>query len=131
MRGRLHYWDELIGPGPPPLKTERGWLQIYHGIATHLSSYYLYQAGLVLLDLDNPLNIIRRSRYNILEPRELYEQVGQVPNVIFPTGLIADNVGSDGFVAPDSTLFLYYGAADTSVCLATTTVDELLDLALS
>ncbi|MEZ5357723.1 MAG: glycoside hydrolase family 130 protein [Candidatus Zixiibacteriota bacterium] len=127
MEGRFHYWDELIGSGPPPIKTRRGWLHIYHGVATHFAASNIYQAGVILLDLEQPRRVIGRSRGNILEPRELYEMVGQVPNVVFPSGLIHVEPDSDGFVAGDSKLLVYYGAADTSVCLATTTVNALLE----
>ncbi len=127
--GRFHYWDELIGAGPPPIKTERGWLQIYHGVATHFGSANIYQDGAMLLDLKNPLQVIARSRYNILEPREMYELVGQVPNVVFPSGAIVEEVEPDGFARLDSRVFIYYGAADTCVGLAISTIAELLKLA--
>ncbi len=126
MKGRRHYWDEMIGSGPPPVKTREGWLHIYHGIATHLVSAFIYQAGVVLLDLDDPTRVIARGRDNILEPRESYELTGQVPNVVFPGGMIVDDYDDDGFALSESRVLLYYGAADTSVCLATTTVAELL-----
>ncbi len=128
-RGRFHYWDELIGAGPPPVKTRMGWLLIYHGVATHLSQC-IYQAGVMLLDLDTPEKVIARGPYNILEPRELYELTGQVPNVVFPSGAVVDNADTLGFAFPESRVFLYYGAADTSVCLATTTVRTLIGQAL-
>ncbi len=127
MRGRPHYWDERIGPGPPPIKTHAGWLLIYHGIATHFAAANIYQAGAVLLDLDNPSTVVGRTRDNILEPREPYELVGQVPNVVFPTGLIVDGEDGDGFAEMDARVRLYYGAADTSVGLATTTVRRLVE----
>jgi predicted GH43/DUF377 family glycosyl hydrolase len=127
MSGRFHYWDEYIGSGPPPIKTRRGWLHIYHGVATHFAASNIYQAGVVLLDLDNPGKVIGRSRHNILEPRELYELTGQVPNVVFPTALVSAQQPKDGFLDDNAELFLYYGAADTCVCLATTTVSELLE----
>ena len=79
-----------------------------------------------MLDLDDPLTVCARGRCNVLEPREPYERVGQVPNVVFPSGLIVDDVDSDGFADPTSRVFLYYGAADTAVALATTTVADLL-----
>jgi beta-1,4-mannooligosaccharide/beta-1,4-mannosyl-N-acetylglucosamine phosphorylase len=127
LKGRFHYWDELIGSGPPPLKTSHGWLHVYHGIATHFASSNIYQAGVVLLDLNNPTRVIARSRYNILEPRELYELVGQVPNVVFPSGLVPANSTQDDTLDDDTELLLYYGAADTCIGLATTTISELLD----
>ena len=126
MRGRPHYWDELIGPGPPPVKTREGWLLVYHGIATHLASACIYQAGVALLALDDPSKVLGRSRNNILEPREPYEMTGQVPNVVFPSGMIVEAYDEHGFADPDSRALVYYGAADTSVGLATTTVGELL-----
>jgi len=125
IRGRPHYWDELIGSGPPPFKTRAGWLHVYHGVATHLGGC-IYQAGALLLDLQDPTRVLARSRNNMLEPREPYEQVGQVPNVVFPSGLIVDRIDDDGFALPESNVRLYYGAADTCVALATTTVRDLL-----
>ena len=127
MVGRFHYWDEYIGSGPPPLKTHRGWLHVYHGVATHFAASSIYQAGVVLLDIDHPERVIARSRYNILEPREPYELTGQIPNVVFPSGLVPSRYGTNGFVENDTELLLYYGAADTCVGLATTTVSELLE----
>jgi beta-1,4-mannooligosaccharide/beta-1,4-mannosyl-N-acetylglucosamine phosphorylase len=127
LSGRFHFWDEYIGSGPPPIKTRQGWLHVYHGVATHFAASNIYQAGIVLLDLDHPEKVIARSRYNILEPRELYELIGQVPNVVFPTGLIPAHQPDVGFIDDDAELLMYYGAADSSVCLATTSVRELLE----
>ncbi|UCG51782.1 MAG: glycoside hydrolase family 130 protein [Candidatus Latescibacterota bacterium] len=127
MRGRIHYWDELIGSGPPPVKTREGWLHIYHGVATHFGAANIYQIGVVLLDLEDPSKVVARGRNNVLEPREQYELVGQVSNVVFPTGLIVERYDDDGFAKMDSDVLLYYGAADTCVCLATSTVRELVD----
>jgi beta-1,4-mannooligosaccharide/beta-1,4-mannosyl-N-acetylglucosamine phosphorylase len=126
LQGRPHYWDELIGSGPPPVKTRDGWLHIYHGIATHFGSTNIYQAGIVLLDLADPSRVIARGRNNILEPRAPYELSGQVPNVVFPSGLIVPKKDDDGYALPASKAYLYYGAADTVVALATTTVADLL-----
>lgn len=124
--GRFHYWDELIGAGPPPIKTRHGWLCIYHGVATHFAGSNIYQAGVFLLDLNDPTKLLARSRCNILEPREIYELTGQVPNVVFPSGAIATQVDDEGFAKMDSEVLVYYGAADTVVGLATTTIKELL-----
>lgn len=125
--GRFHYWDEFIGAGPPPLKTRKGWLQIYHGVAGHFGSASIYQAGVFLLDLKDPTKVLGRCRRNILEPRESYELIGQVPNVVFPSGLVASNIDDDGFARDVGEVKIYYGAADSSVGLAKTTVEELLD----
>jgi len=125
--GRFHYWDENIGSGPPPVKTRRGWLHVYHGIATHFSSSNIYQGGVMLLDLNNPLKVIARSNHNFLEPREIWELTGQVPNVCFPSGMIIEKYDSEGFALENSLVKLYYGAADTVVGLLETTVGELID----
>ncbi|MFN8176857.1 MAG: glycoside hydrolase family 130 protein [bacterium] len=127
LSGRLHFWDELVGSGPPPLKTERGWLHVYHGVATHFASSNIYQAGVCLLDRDDPGRLLARGRDNVLEPRETWEMVGQVPNVVFPSGMIADDVDQAGFARPESRVLVYYGAADTVVGLAETTVAALLE----
>jgi beta-1,4-mannooligosaccharide/beta-1,4-mannosyl-N-acetylglucosamine phosphorylase len=126
MAGRFHYWDEFIGSGPPPVKTRRGWLHVYHGVATHFGSANIYQAGVSLLDLGDPSKLLGRSRGNILEPREMYELAGQVPNVVFPSGMIVEELDADGFAPPSSPVRIYYGAADSVVGLAETTVGELL-----
>ncbi|MEN8193929.1 MAG: glycoside hydrolase family 130 protein [Bacteroidota bacterium] len=123
-QGVNHYWDEMVGSGPPPIKTRKGWLHIYHGIAMHYAP--IYQAGVMLLDLHDPSKVIARGSQNILEPRELYELVGQVPNVVFPCGIIAEEYDEEGYAIDSSEVKVYYGAADTSVGLATSTVEELI-----
>ncbi|MDK9698942.1 MAG: glycoside hydrolase family 130 protein [bacterium] len=127
LQGRWHYWDERIGAGPAPVKTRHGWLLVYHGVATHFASANIYQAGVALLDLQRPQHVIARSRLNILEPRELYELIGQVPNVVFPSGLIVEQYDSEGYAIPSSEFKLYYGAADTVVGLLEGTVQDLLN----
>ena len=129
MEGRFHYWDENIGAGPPPVKTETGWLLIYHGITMHYQP--IYQAGVVLLDLNEPWRVISRGRYNVLEPREIWELVGQVPNVVFPSGIIVESYDENGFAKSSSDVKLYYGAADTHIGLATSTIQELIDACFS
>jgi beta-1,4-mannooligosaccharide/beta-1,4-mannosyl-N-acetylglucosamine phosphorylase len=125
--GRFHYWDEYIGSGPPPVKTRRGWLHVYHGVATHFGSANIYQAGVVLLDLHDPTRDVGRCRGNILEPREPYELSGQVPNVVFPSGMVVEEFDGEGFALPSSPVKVYYGAADSAVGLAVTSVGELLE----
>jgi len=130
LSGRFHYWDEFIGSGPPPVKTRKGWLHVYHGVAGHFGSSNIYQAGVLLLDLEDPSRLLGRSRCNILEPREAYELTGQVPNVVFPSGMIVSRTDAEGYALPESPVSIYYGAADTVVGLATTTVQELIDAAM-
>ncbi len=129
ISGRFHYWDEYIGSGPPPVKTRQGWLHLYHGVAGHFGSANIYQGGVMLLDLNNPSIVLGRCRCNILEPREIWEVAGQVPNVTFPSGIIVESFDSEGFALPESEVKIYYGAADTVVGLAITTIKELLDAA--
>ena len=126
ISGRPHFWDERIGAGPPPIKTKHGWLLIYHGVATHFASSNIYQAGAILLDLTNPTKVLARTRLNILEPREIYETVGQVANVVFPSGCIPSQIEENGTVPDDAELMIYYGAADTSIGLATATVGDVI-----
>jgi beta-1,4-mannooligosaccharide/beta-1,4-mannosyl-N-acetylglucosamine phosphorylase len=126
MDGNKYYWDERIGSGPTPIKTREGWIHIYHGISDHFTP--IYQAGVSLHDLKNPQNVISRCRFNILEPREMWEMVGQVPNVCFPSGAVVFDYDEDGFARPDSKVYIYYGAADTVIGLAETTVQDLIDL---
>ncbi|MCP4290627.1 MAG: hypothetical protein GY780_02160 [bacterium] len=126
MTGRPHYWDELIGSGPPPIKTRHGWLHIYHGVATHFQSANIYQAGAVLLDLNNPSKVLARTRDNILEPRTAWELTGQVPNVVFPSGITVSEFNDDGFASDEAIVSVYYGAADTCIGLARNTVSHLV-----
>lgn len=130
INGRFHYWDEYIGSGPPPVKTRKGWLHVYHGVAGHFGSANIYQGGVMLLDLEDPSKVLGRCRCNILEPREIWELAGQVPNVTFPSGMIVESFDADGFAKEDSEVKIYYGAADTVVGLVTTTISELIDAAL-
>jgi len=130
ISGRFHYWDEYIGSGPPPVKTRKGWLHVYHGVAGHFGSANIYQGGVMLLDLNDPSKVLGRCRCNILEPREIWELAGQVPNVTFPSGMIVEEFDAEGFALESSEVKIYYGAADTSVGLLITSISELLDAAL-
>jgi len=117
------WWDSLrIGIGPPPLLTEHGWLLIYHGVKETVSGN-LYRVGLALLDLDEPTRVLRRLPYWVLAPAAPYERSGDVPNVVFPCGVLHD--------ASTDELRLYYGAADSSICLATARLGDLLDALLA
>jgi len=130
ISGRFHYWDEFIGSGPPPVKTRKGWLHVYHGVAGHFGSSNIYQGGVMLLDLNDPTKVLGRCRCNILEPREIWELAGQVPNVTFPSGMIVEKFDGEGFALENSEVKIYYGAADTSVGLLITTISELLNAAM-
>ena len=83
--------------------------------------------------VDGHLNLRERLEHRVIlgdvEPRELHEMVGQVPNVVFPGGAVVESTDSEGFALPQSRVAVYYGAADTVVCVAYTTVEELIDAA--
>lgn len=126
LEGRPRRWDEWIGSGPPPLKTRAGWLHLYHGVATHFGAANVYQTGVALLDLADPGRVLARGAFNLLEPRTPWELTGQVPNVVFPSGMTVTAVDGEGFAPGEAMVRVYYGAADTCVGLAVATVDELL-----
>lgn len=113
------WWDaNKIGLSPPPIETAKGWLVIYHGVR-QTAAGSLYRLGLALFDLKNPEHCLRRGDEWIFGPEAVYEINGDVGNVAFPCGYT---------IAPDGdTLNLYYGAADTSIALATGSIRVLLD----
>lgn len=107
-------WEEKIGGSTPPLKTKDGWLVLYHGVEHGGKGYY--RVGALLLDLENPLQIIGRTKDFILEPENEFEIKGNYNGCVFPTGNVI--IGN--------TLYVYYGAADKYICVATCNVDELI-----
>jgi predicted GH43/DUF377 family glycosyl hydrolase len=110
------WWDaRKIGLSPPPLKTEHGWLVMYHGVRVTASGS-IYRLGLALLDLENPRRVLKRSSEWLFSPSEPYERFGDVADVVFPCG----------WTLVDDEIRLYYGAADTSIGLATGRLSELL-----
>ena len=117
------WWDSLrIGIGPPPLRTEHGWLLLYHGVKDTVGGD-IYRVGLALLDLNEPTRVLRRLPNWIFAPLAPYERTGDVPNVVFPCGLVHDS-GSDE-------VRLYYGAADSSICVATARLHDLVEAVLT
>jgi predicted GH43/DUF377 family glycosyl hydrolase len=117
------WWDAArIGMGPPPIETEHGWLGVYHGVKEMVNGS-IYRVGLVLLDLNHPAKVLRRTDSWVFGPAAPYETTGDVPNVVFPTGLVHH--------AETDELRLYYGAADTSVAVAVAYLPEVLEHLLS
>jgi beta-1,4-mannooligosaccharide/beta-1,4-mannosyl-N-acetylglucosamine phosphorylase len=98
-----------VGAGPTPIETEEGWLLLYHGVLTSCNGF-VYSMGAALLDLEEPWKVVARSRAYLLAPSEPYERVGDVPNVVFPCAALVDR--------DLDRLTVYYGGADTVVCLA-------------
>jgi predicted GH43/DUF377 family glycosyl hydrolase len=107
-------WEKGIrGPGPTPIKTKYGWLVLYHGTTKDCG----YKMGAMLLDLKDPTKIIARADEPILEPAEWYEREGWKGNIIY----------SCGAVVVDDDLLVYYGGADSVLCVAKTDLQEFLD----
>lgn len=107
-----------IGAGPNPIETDEGWLLFYHGVLTSCNGF-VYSFGACLLDLDQPWKVICRTEPYLLSPQKIYEQVGDVPNVAFPCAALTD--------ADTGRIAIYYGGADTVICLAFCEVSEVID----
>ena len=117
------WWDATkIGLSPPLIETPQGWLMIYHGVKQNAASC-IYRLGLALFDLKQPEICLKRGNEWVFGPLEPYEEEGDVNKVVFPCGYT---------IAPDGdTINLYYGAADTSVALATGSIQKCLNWLLS
>lgn len=119
MRPVPYHWDELkIGPGATPVRTDSGWLHVYHG-AFRTMAGSVYRLGAALHDLDDPSRILGVGDDWILQPEDPWELTGYVPNVVFSCGAVAEG---------DGTLRLYWGGADTVMCTGTARIDALVDL---
>ncbi len=116
--GGQGWWQATkIGGGPAPIETDEGWLMFYHGV-TQTCNGYVYSMGVVVLDLENPSIVKYRSKNYILTPEEWYEERGFVPNVVFPCAALHDQ--------ETGRISIYYGAADSYIAMAHTTVDEIV-----
>jgi len=113
MKPKWKWEEQKVGIGPPPIRTDAGWLVIYHGV----DSNTVYRAGAALLDLENPFRVIARTPEPILEPEEDFERVGVVPNVVFPEGAV---------VVKDD-LKVFYGGADRICCVASIPMKLLIE----
>ncbi|TFH64016.1 MAG: glycosidase [Gemmatimonadales bacterium] len=113
------WWDaNKIGLSPPPIETPKGWLVVYHGVR-QTAAGSIYRLGLALFDLKTPEVCLKRGNPWIFGPEESYELHGDVGNVVFPCGYT---------VLPDGdTVHFYYGAADTSIALATGSISAMLE----
>lgn len=118
-KGKPFLDGHKMGAGAVPIKTDKGWLEIYHTVSTTCNGF-IYRLKAALLDLDEPWNIIGHSDF-ILWPEHDYEMKGRVMNVVFTCNAIPE---------PDGTVKIYYGAADTNIGLATGKIDELVELCL-
>jgi beta-1,4-mannooligosaccharide/beta-1,4-mannosyl-N-acetylglucosamine phosphorylase len=119
VMGTAGGWQSTkVGAGPIPIETTEGWLLIYHGVLTSCNGF-VYSFSAALLDLEKPWKVIARAEPYLISPWEQYECVGDVPNVTFPCAALVD--GDTGRMA------IYYGGADTVVCLAFAYVQEIVD----
>jgi len=110
------WWDAVrVGAGLAPIETKDGWLIIYHGVKEIVGGP-IYRIGAALLDLEHPEQLIARARRWLLSPQEDYERTGDAPNVVF----------SCGGIVREGKLWMYYGAADSSICLARARLSDIL-----
>jgi predicted GH43/DUF377 family glycosyl hydrolase len=110
--------SDKIGASTQPIKTKGGWLMLYHGVRG-FGVTSIYKLGAMLLDLNNPYKILGKSKEPILAPEYDYERIGDVPNVVFTAGWILEE---------NNDVKIYYSGADMNICLATTTVNELISI---
>jgi predicted GH43/DUF377 family glycosyl hydrolase len=121
MKPVPYHWDESkIGPGATPIRTDRGWLCIYHGVFETMDGA-VYRLGVALHDLVNPAKIIGIADEWVLAPEDPWEITGYVHNVVFTCGTVEDD---------DGDVKIYWGGADTVMCVGTARVDDLVDLCL-
>jgi predicted GH43/DUF377 family glycosyl hydrolase len=116
-----YHWDEMkIGPGAPPVKTETGWLNIFHGVFKTMDGS-VYRLGVALHKLDDPSQIIGVSDDWVLQPEDPWEVTGYVHNVVFTCGAVPED---------DGTVKIYWGGADTVMCAGTAYIKDLVDLCI-
>jgi predicted GH43/DUF377 family glycosyl hydrolase len=122
MKPVPYHWDEMkIGPGAPPIRTDKGWLSIYHGVFPTMAGH-VYRLGVALHKLDDPTEILGVGDRWILQPEDPWEITGYVPNVVFTCGAVPED---------DGTLKLYWGGADQVMCAGTAVIEELVSLCLT
>ena len=118
MTTTMGWQSTKIGAGPNPIELDDGWLVIYHGVSTSCSGM-VYSMGAAIMDKEKPWIVKYRTSPYLLCPQELYECVGDVPNVLFPCSALCD--------AETGRITIYYGGADTVTCMAFTQLDELVE----
>jgi predicted GH43/DUF377 family glycosyl hydrolase len=123
IKTRSAYWDgQRVGLACQPIETPHGWLIFYHGVRGTTAGA-IYRLGLALLNLEEPWKVLKRSDEWVLGPREPYERIGDVSDVVFPSGAVVHK--------ETDLLHLYYGAADCTVAVATAKFSEVIDYAVS
>ncbi len=123
IRTRHAYWDcHRVGLACQPIETPHGWMLFYHGVRSTTAGE-IYRVGMALLDLNSPWRVLRRSAEWVLGPRAPYERIGDVSDVVFPSGAVV-------YKETDQ-LSLYYGAADSSIAVATAKLSDCIDYLMS
>jgi len=123
IKTRHAYWDgHRVGLGAQPIEIPEGWLIFYHGVRMTTAGA-IYRVGLALLDLEEPWKVLRRSDEWILGPSAYYERIGDVSDVIFPSGATIQKETDQ--------VHLYYGAADNTIAVATASLSEVVDYIMS
>lgn len=118
MSPREGFWDaSRIGAATPPMPIDEGWLFLYYGVK-ETSAGPLFRLGAAILDWENPAQLVGRTNVPILAPRLPYERMGDIPNLVFCCGAI---------IEPNRDIKVYYGAADSCICLGTTTVTTIVE----
>jgi predicted GH43/DUF377 family glycosyl hydrolase len=129
LSAELPWEDNRIGGSTPPIRTSEGWLVFYHGVQTLDADAraVCYRMGAVLLDLEDPFKVLARAREPLFEPHAYYEKTGAyIPNVVFPTAALVRPHDFDGSTAGGPFIWLYYGACDTCIGLATARMSEVM-----
>ncbi len=116
MTPRSRYWDsDRIGAAATPIEIDEGWLLIYYGEKS-TSAGPLVRLGAAILDRDDPARVLARSNIPILSPREKYERIGDIPNVVFSCGALLE----------DGQVNVYYGASDSCICRGAAPLEDIL-----
>ncbi len=121
IKPQPYHWDEMkVGPGATPIRTAKGWLNIFHGVFQTMAGA-VYRLGVALHDLEDPSNVLGVADEWILQPEDPWETTGYVPNVVFCCGAVAES---------DGTIKIYWGGADTVMCAGEARLDKLVSLCL-
>ena len=117
MQPRPGYWDaSRIGTAGPPIEIEQGWLLIYYA-AKDTSAGPIYRLGAAILDKNNPAKVLIRANIPILSPRETYERIGDVPNIVYSTGAVVED---------NKNLKIIYGAANSCICFGKASIEDIV-----
>jgi predicted GH43/DUF377 family glycosyl hydrolase len=122
IKPMAYHWDEMkVGPGATPIQTDKGWLNIFHGVFKTMDGA-VYRIGVALHDTKDPCELLGVADDWILQPEDPWEVSGYVHNVVFCCGAVAED---------DGTVKIYWGGADSVMCVGTARISDLVDLCLT